>query len=98
MGFGASILVWLVLGVAPGDFASSTDPVAKQWVDLLNVPQPDPTRPDAAYNQYVFEKAVEFKTAMAASASVASTCSAPTASSWNTNKAASAKLPNKPKP
>lgn len=32
----------------------------KELCDLLDVPQPDPTRPDAATNQYVFGKAVEF--------------------------------------
>lgn len=37
MGFGASILVWLAIGVAPVDFANSTDPVAKQRVDLIEL-------------------------------------------------------------
>ena len=32
----------------------------KELCDLLETPQPDPTRPDAASNRYVFEKAVEF--------------------------------------
>ncbi len=32
----------------------------KELCDLLDVPQPDPTRPDAGSNRYVFEKAVEF--------------------------------------
>lgn len=32
----------------------------KKLCDLLDVPQPDPTRDDAASNQYLFEKAVEF--------------------------------------
>ncbi len=37
MGLGASILVWLAIGVAPGDFTNSTDPVAKQRVDLIEL-------------------------------------------------------------
>lgn len=32
----------------------------KELCDLLDVPQPDPTRPEATANRYVFEKAVEF--------------------------------------
>tara|TARA_R110002049_G_scaffold300015_1_gene490552 strand:- start:2422 stop:5847 length:3426 start_codon:yes stop_codon:yes gene_type:complete len=32
----------------------------KELCDLLEVSQPDPTKPDAASNRYVFEKAVEF--------------------------------------
>ncbi len=32
----------------------------KELCDLLEVPQPDPTKPDAASNWYVFEKAIEF--------------------------------------
>jgi type I restriction-modification system DNA methylase subunit len=32
----------------------------KELCDLLEVPQPDPTKPDAASNRYVFEKAVAF--------------------------------------
>ncbi|PHQ35110.1 class I SAM-dependent DNA methyltransferase [Rhodopirellula bahusiensis] len=32
----------------------------KELCDLLEVAQPDPTKPDAASNRYVFEKAVEF--------------------------------------
>jgi len=32
----------------------------KEMCDLLDVPHPEPSRPDSASNQYVFEKAVEF--------------------------------------
>lgn len=32
----------------------------KELCDLLGVPQPDPTQPDAGANRYVFEKAIEF--------------------------------------
>ena len=32
----------------------------KELCDLLQVPQPDPTQPDAASNRYVFEKGIEF--------------------------------------
>lgn len=37
MGVGASILVWLALAIVPGDATNSTDPVAKQRVDLIEL-------------------------------------------------------------
>jgi hypothetical protein len=37
MGFGASILVWLAIGIAPGNFASGSDTVARQRVDLIEL-------------------------------------------------------------